>query len=114
MIGTFRRITLCRPSYLLTEHGFVFRLNDRDYFAIYSVCNSFRWRIVRTIPADYLFRRLDTTHRIILAALVLCCLIAMTAVVVFSVKTTQPITDMMHLMKQAERGNLSVRVNTAG
>ncbi|MGI6148909.1 MAG: sensor histidine kinase [Firmicutes bacterium] len=116
MIGTF----LADHPYMQTilsapqEHGFVsFRLNDRDYFAIYSVCNSFRWRIVRTIPADYLFRRLDTTHRIILAALVLCCLIAMTAVVVFSVKTTQPITDMMHLMKQAERGNLSVRVNTA-
>lgn len=97
------------------DHGYTsFQKDNEDIVWIYSVCNENGWRLVKTVPTDYLYEELNDIQKRMIAVGVICFWIDITLLLIFSIKTTKPMIDMMRLMKKAEKGDLNVRIQHPG
>lgn len=112
-IGEFDYINQILSSTNENGHTF-FKKNSVSIVSIYSVCNKNGWRLVKTVPTDYLYKELNHIQKNLIKGCVIYFLLAVTFLLAFSIKTTKPMTDMMNLMKKAEKGDLNVRIQKTG
>lgn len=94
-----------------SDNGYISFMEERgEMLSIYVLFNRNGWRLIKTVPKNYLYQELNSVQRMILLGLAGCFLIALIFVMFFSFKTTKPVINMMHLMKKAEEGELDVRI----
>ncbi|AOY77681.1 sensor histidine kinase [Clostridium formicaceticum] len=82
--------------------------------AIYSTCDVNDWKLVKIIPYWYLYREIDEIQWKLIRIGVLYVMITSFFMLLFSLKITEPIINMMKLMKKAENGDLGVQIDTKG
>lgn len=93
------------------EKGYVtFTENDVETIAIYAKCNISKWRLIKIIPTDFLYKEIMQMQRNILSAGVACVLLAIFVALLFSLRMTKPMVNLMAKMKRVERGDWNVRI----
>lgn len=89
-----------------------YRAGMKDNMVIYSTCNTTGWKLVKIIPNNYLYREIDNIRTYVTVIGTVYVMIALGVALLFSLMITNPIINMMKIMKQAENGNLNVKIKT--
>lgn len=96
-----------------TPNGYVQFTEDVDKVAIFATVNSNGWRLIKTIPTNFLYREINNIQRNFLIGGVLYGLAIIIFIIFFSIRYTEPMMKMMNVIKKAERGDLSVRTEVS-
>ncbi len=83
----------------------------KDTLITYATANN-GWKIIAELPQKSLTRNLSTASTLIWMLIAVLAVIAVLVSVVFSKSFSTPIINMMKLMKLAEEGDLTVRIDT--
>lgn len=96
-----------------TESGFTEYVDkEREYIAIYASCNKNKWKIIKTIPKDILYKEtVELQHNILLFSMIGFSF-ALFIGYIYCAWITTPINKMMKQMKRVEKGELKVKVDT--
>lgn len=88
-----------------------YKNSSKDVMLIYSTCSITGWKLINVIPSSYLYQEINRIRNIVviigLALIIFTFLIAL----ILSQKLTQPMMSLMKKMKEAENGNLDVKIN---
>lgn len=87
-----------------------YKNGSKDIMMIYSTCLTTGWKLVQIIPNNYLYKEIDNIKFIVLVIGIVYIFVALITTMFFSIKLTKPMIKMMKTMKEAENGNLDVKV----
>jgi two-component system sensor histidine kinase YesM len=80
-----------------------------DKVAIYSMIQSTGWKIIKTIPTNYLYKEINIIQRDFLIGGVIYGVAIIIFMIFFSVRYTDPMMKMMGVIKKVEQGDLTAR-----
>ena len=89
-----------------------FKDNGIDKIAIFSTCNVNDWKIIKIIPNWYLYKEIDEIQKNLIRVGIIYVIITSFLMLFFSIKITEPIINMMRVMKKTENGDLDVQIDT--
>jgi two-component system sensor histidine kinase YesM len=90
-------------------HDYVSYKADTDKIAIYSTIENNGWKIIKTLPTDYLYREINRMHALFIFGGAIYALAIVFFMIIFSVRYTEPMMKMMSVIKKVEQGDLTVR-----
>lgn len=82
---------------------------DIDKVAIYSTIRNNGWKIIKTVPTDYLYSELERIQKYFIFGGAVYCMAILIYILLFSIRFTEPMMKMMSVIKKAEQGDLTVR-----
>ncbi len=90
-------------------HNYVQYKTDIDKVAIYSTIRNNGWKIIKTVPTDYLYEELNHIQKYFVVGGAIYCLVIILYILLFSIRFTEPMMKMMTVIKKVEHGDLTVR-----
>lgn len=90
---------------LLYEEG------KKESMVIYSTCSTTGWKLIMVVPGKYLYSEIEKIKRIVIDIGIIYFIVTICVALFFSLKLTRPIVNMMKKMKEAESGNLDIRID---
>ncbi len=82
-----------------------------DKVAIYSTIEGHGWKVVKTVSTGYLYGELDRIQTYLVFGELIYVIVMLIFMIVFSIKYTDPMINMMGVMKRVEQGDLSIRAD---
>lgn len=92
-----------------TQKGYFEFTEDMDKVAIYSSISSTGWKIIKTIPTNYLYKEINKMQRDFLIGGMIYGVAIIIFMIFFSVRYTDPMMKMMSVIKKVEQGDLTAR-----
>ncbi|MCX7710961.1 MAG: sensor histidine kinase [Clostridia bacterium] len=89
-----------------------YKKGTKDNMILYSTCATTGWKLVKIIPNNYLYREIDSIKNFVVVIGTVYVMVALLVALLFSLKITKPIINMMKKMKEAETGNLDISIKT--
>ncbi|MBY3622660.1 sensor histidine kinase [Acinetobacter sp. CUI P1] len=83
-------------------------VNGKEYLNIYSSSNKTNWKAIISIPVDVLMRDVKVTRNATLAATLSIIVLALIISIILSFALTKSLSQMIHLMKKVQGGDLDV------
>lgn len=94
-----------------TGHSYALYKSDTDKIAIYSTIENNGWKIIKTLPTNYLYQEINRMHTMFIYGGIIYALVIVFFMIIFSVRYTEPMMKMMTVIKKVEQGDLSVRTD---
>lgn len=85
--------------------------DGKDVMVIYSTSSVTGWKLVSVIPSSYLYREINNVSRIVLVIGLALMLFSFIIALFLSHRLTKPMVNLMRTMKEAENGNLDVKID---
>lgn len=83
-------------------------VNEKEYLNIYSSSAKTNWKVIISIPVDVMMRDVKVTRNVTLAATFGIIVLALIVSIILSFALTKSLTQMIHLMKKVQSGDLDV------
>lgn len=93
----------------INGHNYVQYKIDIDKVAIYSTISNNGWKIIKTVPTNYLYEELNHIQKYFVAGAIIYCFVILLYILLFSIRFTEPMMKMMSVIKKVEQGDLTVR-----
>ncbi|GAA0182659.1 sensor histidine kinase [Clostridium sediminicola] len=90
-------------------HDYVQYKTDIDKVAIYSTIESNGWKVIKTISTNYLYEEINRMQKYFIIGGVIYGFVIILFMILFSIRYTEPMINMMGVIKQVEQGDLTVR-----
>lgn len=90
-------------------HNYVLYKSVIDKVAIYSTIENNGWKIIKTIPTDYLYAEINRIQGHFMLGGIIYSLVIILYILFFSFRYTEPMMKMMSVIKKVEHGDLSAR-----
>lgn len=90
---------------------FSYKKGKINTMVIYSTSKVSGWKLVNVIPSSYLYREINNIESIVLFTGLALTLFSFVIAVFLSHKLTVPIVNLMKTMREAENGNLDVKID---
>lgn len=90
-------------------HDYVQYETDIDKVAIYSTIDSNGWKVIKTISTNYLYEEINRIQKYFIIGGVIYGFVIILFMILFSIRYTEPMINMMGVIKQVEQGDLTVR-----
>lgn len=90
-------------------HNYVQYKINIDKVAIYSTIRNNGWKIIKTIPTDYLYEELNSIQKYFIVGGIIYGIVVILYILLFSIRYTEPMMKMMSVIKKVEQGDLTVR-----
>lgn len=92
-------------------HDFIQYKTDIDRVAIYATIESNDWKVIKTISTDYLYEEINRMQKYFLIGGVIYGLVIILFMILFSIRYTEPMMNMMGVIKKVEQGDLTARTD---
>lgn len=92
-----------------TGHNYILYQSDVDKVAIYSTIENNGWKLIKTIPTDYMYGELYQIQRYLIIGGLIYSIIIILYFLFFSFRYTEPMMKMMSVIKRVEQGDLTAR-----
>lgn len=92
-------------------HNYTLYKSETDKIAIYSTIENNGWKIIKTLPTNYLYQEINRMHTMFIYGGIIYALVIVFFMIIFSVRYTEPMMKMMTVIKKVEQGDLSVRTD---
>ncbi len=92
-----------------TGHNYILYQSDVDKVAIYSTIESNGWKLIKTIPTDYMYGEFYQIQRYFMIGGFVYTIIIILFFLFFSFRYTEPMMRMMSVIKRVEQGDLTAR-----
>lgn len=92
-----------------TGHNYILYQSNIDKVAIYSTIENNRWKLIKTIPTEYMYGELYQIERYLIIGGLLYSILIILYFLFFSFRYTEPMMNMMSVIKKVEQGDLTVR-----
>ncbi len=92
-----------------TGHNYILYQSDVDKIAIYSTIENNGWKLIKTIPTEYLYGELYQIQRYLVIGGILYSILIIFCFLFFSFRYTEPMMKMMSVIKKVEQGDLTAR-----
>lgn len=96
-----------------TLNGYLQYTEEVDKVAIFATIECNGWRLIETIPTDYLYEEINNIQRKFTVGGILYGLAIIMFMIVFSIRYTEPMMKMMNVIKKVEQGDLTVRTEVS-
>jgi two-component system sensor histidine kinase YesM len=93
----------------ITGHNYVQYKINIDKVAIYSTIRNNGWKIIKTVPTDYLYEELNNIQKYLIIGGIIYGIVIIIYILLFSIRYTEPMMKMMSVIKKVEQGDLTVR-----
>ncbi len=90
---------------------FMYKNNGKDVMVLYSTCEVNGWKLVNVIPSSYLYEEINKVSDIVIIIGIALTGFSFIIAFLFSRRLTTPMIKLMRIMKEAENGNLDVKIN---
>lgn len=90
-------------------HSYVQYKSDVEKVAIYSTIENNGWKLIKTISTDYLYEEINRLQKYLVVGGFIYSLVIILYILFFSFRYTEPMMQMMGVIKKVEQGDLSVR-----
>lgn len=90
-------------------HDYILYQSDIDKVAIYSTIENNGWKLIKTIPTDYMYGELYQIQRYLIVGGIIYSIIIILYFLFFSFRYTEPMMKMMSVIKRVEQGDLTAR-----
>ncbi len=85
--------------------------DDVEKVCIYSNISSAKWKIVKIVSKEYLYKEITNMQRYMFIGGTIYVIITILICLFFSSQISKPMVSMKNMMKKAEDGDLDVRIN---
>lgn len=92
-----------------TGQDYILYQSDIDKVAIYSTIENNGWKLIKTIPTDYMYGELYQIQRYLVIGGFLYSIVIILYFIFFSFRYTEPMMKMMNVIKKVEQGDLTAR-----
>lgn len=82
---------------------------DIDKVAIYSTIESNGWKVIKTISTNYLYEEINRIQKYFIIGGIIYGFVIILFMIFFSIRYTEPMINMMGVIKKVEQGDLTVR-----
>ena len=93
----------------ITGHNYVQYKINIDKVAIYSTIRNNGWKIIKTVPTNYLYEELNNIQKYLIIGGIIYGIVIIIYILLFSIRYTEPMMKMMSVIKKVEQGDLTVR-----
>lgn len=90
-------------------HNYILFQSDVDKVAIYSTIKTNGWKLIKTIPTDYMYGEFYQIQRYLMIGGFIYSIIIILFFLFFSFRYTEPMMKMMSVIKRVEQGDLTAR-----
>lgn len=92
-------------------HNYIQYKTNIDKVAIYSTIEGSKWKIIKTISADYLYKEINQVQKYFIIGGVIYGIVIVLFMIFFSFRYTEPMIRMRGVIKKVEQGDLTARMD---
>lgn len=92
-----------------TGHSYVLYKTDTERIAIYSTIENNGWKILKTLPTNYLYQEINHIQKQFIFGGLIYVLVIILFILIFAFRYTEPMMKMMAVIKRVEQGDLTAR-----
>lgn len=90
---------------------FSYKEDNKDLMVIYSTSSITGWRLINVIPSSYLYQEINNVRNIVFIIAATLIIVSFFIALFLSHRLTKPMIKLMKNMKEAENGNLDVKMD---